>query len=475
MTSPGSDEGTRTQLTEQFLRRSRCAHAQSGASFSAGGGGAAAPAGKIGTNLALMAADTEDSLSLDLQPWIRELVLAPEEASGSRIGQLLEVLQEAETPDPSCAPDMSDVWSVLLVSDGTHAIRCLLTRKAMDTSDWEKEFGFHEMKGRLLVLNDFGVRIQVAERGAASEFYLQVDRFSLLPEELPLELVANCNQDRDVQKKLHECLEEHLSEPTSPDTDMTLSQLLNEVEEDQEHPDRQVCQAENCLMLAGPGTAPQLTRWAALRCKFTGEAVYSVPGPWLHISKNEQIILNFARQGPDLLSPDSSLQDLSLTLTSSSSSSPSSTDPVQGDNSLSLLAICPLPSSQPHSRSPQPSSAHNSPPLSCSSSLLSLDHVPSPHQACITRAQKRGLEFKGKGQNPQLPSRTSTIKGALGPKTTWSPPKRHRDGSPFQYVYPPPCTSLCAQVQAVRLPSELVAWALHFVSEPPPDSEPVQM
>ena len=73
---------------------------------------------------------------------------------------------------------------------------------------------------------------------------------------------------------------------------ISLSQLLDEVEEDQEHRGALVQLAESCLMLAGPCTAAPLTRWAASRCKATGEAVYTIPSLWLHISENEQRILS---------------------------------------------------------------------------------------------------------------------------------------------------------------------------------------
>lgn len=154
--------------------------------------------------------------SLVLRPWIRELVLGSEALSSPRAGQLLKVLQEAEAPGPSRAPDTSE-GATLLVSDGTHSIRCLVTREALNASDWEeKEFGFRGAEGRLLLLQNCGVRVQVAEAGAHAEFYLQVDRFSLLPTEQPRERVTGCNQDPDVRKKLYDCLQEHLSESTSP-------------------------------------------------------------------------------------------------------------------------------------------------------------------------------------------------------------------------------------------------------------------
>lgn len=104
--------------------------------------------------------------SLVLRPWIRELVLGSDALSSPQAGQLLEVsspspaasqgsetragpegggidasrrrqvLQEAEAPGPSRAPDMSDVAAALLVSDGTHSVRCLVTREALNASDW---------------------------------------------------------------------------------------------------------------------------------------------------------------------------------------------------------------------------------------------------------------------------------------------------------------------------------------------------
>nr|BAG62692.1 unnamed protein product [Homo sapiens] len=108
---------------------------------------------------------------LVLRPWIRELILGSETPSSPRAGQLLEVLQDAEAAvaGPSHAPDTSDVGATLLVSDGTHSVRCLVTREALDTSDWEeKEFGFRGTEGRLLLLQDCGVHVQVAEGGAVS-------------------------------------------------------------------------------------------------------------------------------------------------------------------------------------------------------------------------------------------------------------------------------------------------------------------
>lgn len=102
--------------------------------------------------------------SVVLRPWFRELVLGSERLSSPRAGQLLQVsapqppqgpetrvghqgggidarrrrqvLQEAGVPGPSHAPDTSDVGAALLVSDGTHSVRCLVTREALNASDW---------------------------------------------------------------------------------------------------------------------------------------------------------------------------------------------------------------------------------------------------------------------------------------------------------------------------------------------------
>ncbi|XP_054566561.1 adrenocortical dysplasia protein homolog isoform X1 [Eptesicus fuscus] len=498
--------------------------------------------------------------SVVLRPWIRELVLGLERLSSPRAGQLLQVLQEAEAeaPGPSCAPDTSDVGAALLVSDGTHSVRCLVTRETLDASDWEeKEFGFRGTEGRLLLLQDCEVRVQVAEGSLPAEFYLQVHRFSLMPTEQPRDWVIGCNQDPDVQKKLKDCLEEHLTEsassnagkwgliltlcrvtfqlsppallvslfPTHPTLifelqptpcpltlGLSLTQLLDEVQEEQEHQGALVHLAESCLMLAGPCTAPPLTRWATSSHLAMGEAVYTVPSLWLHISENDQQILNSLgpgqrTQGPELPPSDPALQDLSLTLSSSPSSLSSSGNPAlrshissqESGASVSLLpaeslaaldtgqkgssqsqpAICSTPHSLPRS-SPHPSHVTNSPLLSCTPSLSPLGHIPNSHQADVTRPQpqKSRLEFKELGLPPknwQHSPRIRTTEGVLESSPVWDPPKKHRDGSAFQYEYDPPCTSLCAQVQAARLPPQLLAWALHFLMEPQPESKQTQV
>uniref|UniRef100_A0AAA9SRP1 ACD shelterin complex subunit and telomerase recruitment factor n=1 Tax=Bos taurus TaxID=9913 RepID=A0AAA9SRP1_BOVIN len=420
---------------------------------------------------------------LVLRPWIRELVLGSDALSSPRAGQLLKVLQEAKAQSPSGAPDPPDAEAMLLVSDGTHSIRCLVTGEALNASDWEeKEFGFRGTEGRILLLRDCKVSVQVAQGDTPAEFYLQVDRFALLPTEQPREQVTGCNEDPDVRKKLCDCLEEHLSESTSSNTGLSLSQLLNEVEVDQEHQKALVRLAESCLILAGPDTAAPITPWAASRCRATGEAVYTVPSLRLHISENDQQILSS-------LGPTQRVQGTpaipSHLLSKENSASVSllpplplaAPDPVQKGSSQPLSTICSAHGSLPPG-SPHPSSIPNTPLLSCTPSLSRLGHAPSIHQAHVSRAQKPSLEFKELGLPPKTlhhSPRTRTTKGALESSCVWDPPERHRDGSAFQYEYRPPCPSLCAQVQAARLPPQLVAWALHFLMEPQPDSELTQM
>ncbi|KAM5275169.1 LOW QUALITY PROTEIN: adrenocortical dysplasia protein homolog [Hipposideros larvatus] len=399
--------------------------------------------------------------SLVLRPWIRELVLGSETLPSPQAGQLLQVLQEAG-PGTSHAPDKSEVGAALLVSDGTHSIRCQVTREALNASDWEeKEVGF-QAEGRLLLLQDCGVRIQVSEGegGLPSEFYLQLNHFSLLPTEQPRDWVTGCNQDPDVQKKLSDCLEEHLSEFTSPNAGLSLSQLLDEVQEEQEHQGAPVRRAESCLMLSGHCTAPLLTCWATSRSRALEEAVYTVPSLWLHISENDQQILNSLgpgrrAQSPELSPPALTLEELSLTLISPSSLSSSGTPilPSYMSSEESVASVSLLPAL----------------------SLAAPDPVQKGH---VTRPQKSSLEFK----KPTLPpknwlhsSKIRTNEGVLESSPVWEPPKRHRDGSAFQYEYGPPCTSLCAQVQGARLPPQLLAWALHFLMEPQLESEQTQV
>ncbi|XP_055268502.1 adrenocortical dysplasia protein homolog isoform X5 [Moschus berezovskii] len=306
---------------------------------------------RAGGSLRATAAGMASSGGLVLRPWIRELVLGSEALSSPRAGQLLKVLQEAKVQSPSGAPDAPDAEAVLLVSDGTHSIRCLVMGEALNASDWEeKEFGFRGTEGRILLLRDCKVRVQVAEGDTPAEFYLQVDRFALLPTEQPREQVIGCNEDPDVQKKLYDCLEEHLSESTSSNAGLSLSQLLNEVEVDQEHQKALVRLAESCLMLAGPDTAAPITPWAASRCRTMGEAVYTVSSLRLHISENDQQILSSLgpsqrAQGPERSPSCLALQDLPLSLTSSPPPSPSSSGPRKLAWSSKNLGYPPRPGS----------------------------------------------------------------------------------------------------------------------------------
>uniref|UniRef100_A0A8C6W1V3 Adrenocortical dysplasia n=2 Tax=Nannospalax galili TaxID=1026970 RepID=A0A8C6W1V3_NANGA len=408
--------------------------------------------------------------NLVLRPWIRELILGSEILSSPQAGQLLKVLQDSETPGPSDAPDVhvSEVGAMLLVSDGFHSVRCLVTREALNSSDWEeKEFGFHGAEGRMLLLQVCEVRIQVAEGRTPAEFYLQVDRFNLLPTEQPRIHVTSCNQDSDVQKKLQDCLEDHLSESTSSSAGLTLSQLLDEVQEDQEHRGALVRLAESCLMLTGPGTPTSVTHWTASRCQSTGEPVYTVSSLLLHISENDQQILNSIDSSQKAPGTPASPRSIPLEESGASVSLLSALaapDPGQrGSFQTSPTVYSPSPRPQAPS-SPTQSCTLSTPFLSCTSSPIPLSLAPSPHQDHATGIQRRSLEIRMLGpplKKRQLFPRT----GAQEPCPVRDSLKRHHDGSAFQYKYEPPSASLRAQVQATRLPPQLVAWALHLVME----------
>ncbi|GAB1293581.1 Adrenocortical dysplasia protein [Apodemus speciosus] len=403
---------------------------------------------------------------LVLQPWIRELVLGAETLSSPRTAQLLKVLQDSETPGPSSAPDTPDTGAVLLVSDGTHSVRCVVTRNAIDTSDWEeKEFGFRGTEGRLLLLQACELRIQVAQDNA-------VDRFNLLPTEQPRVQVTGCNQDSDVQRKLNECLEDHLSESASSSAGLTLSQLLDEVKENQDHRGALVRLAESCLMLKGPCTPPPLTHWTATCSQATGEAVFSVSSLLLRIPEEEEQILRSvgsggkAQETPPSLShtpPEESGASVSLL------SAVATSDPGQKDNSQSPPAVGSTSPRAQAPSSPTCSSPPSSPVLTCTPSLSPLRQSPGAYQARETRAQAQ-LEFRELHwpiKKRQLLPRA----GAQEPYSAWilhpfqEPPKRHRDTSAFQYKYETPSASLHTQVQTARLSPQLVAWALNIVME----------
>ncbi|XP_038169084.1 adrenocortical dysplasia protein homolog [Arvicola amphibius] len=393
------------------------------------------------------------------RPWIRELILGPETLSSPRTGQLLKVLQDSETPGPSSAPDTPDSGAVLLVSDGTHSVRCLVTRNAIDTSEWvEKEFGFRGTEGRILLLLACGVRIEVPQDHTPAEFYLQVDRFNLLPAEQPRLQVTSCNQDLEVQRKLNECLADHLSESASSSAGITLSQLLDEVKEDQNHRGALVRLAESCLTLAGPCPATPLTRWKAC-FQPTEEAVFTVSSLLLHISeKDEQTLRSLGSSQKAQASPASlrhtqpEESDASVSLLSAVAASA----PGQDHSSRPPHAVC-SSSLRPQAPRSTPRSSTPSPPL--------LTRSPSPAQAHSPVIAERQWPSKKR----QLFPRTRA-KEAHEPCSVWEPPKRHPDASAFQYKYETPSASLRAQVQAARLPPQLVAWALNLVMES--ESEP---
>ncbi|XP_046290597.1 adrenocortical dysplasia protein homolog isoform X2 [Marmota monax] len=390
--------------------------------------------------------------NLVLRPWIRELILGSETLSSPRAGQLLKVLQDAETPGPSHAPVAPDAGAMLLVSDGTHSVRCLVTREALDTSDWSAGSASRSPRAARL-------QSSTSKWTGSACCPLSSLGYWLL-----------------VATRTWMCRKSCMTALS-----LTLSQLLDEVQEDQQHRGALVHLAESCLVLTGPCTAPPLTHWAASRCRAMGEAVYSVPSLLLHIPENDQQILSSLGssqkvQGTPALTCHMPLEESSASISLLPALPLAAPDLVQKHSSQSLPAICSASGSPPFS-SPHPSHTSNSPLLSCTPSLSPFDHNPSPYQAHVTRAHKLSLEFRELGlphKNQQSFPRTGA-KGVQEPCPVWDPPKRHRDGSTFQYEYELPCASLCAQVHAVRLPPQLVAWALHFLMEPPPESELTQV
>ncbi|XP_068846620.1 adrenocortical dysplasia protein homolog [Capricornis sumatraensis] len=229
-------------------------------------------------------------------------------------------------------------------------------------------------------------------------------------------------------------------------------------------------------------TCSPITPWAASRCRATGEAVYTVSSLWLHIPENDQQILSSLgpsqrAQGTPALPSHLLSKENSASVSLLPPLPLAAPDPVQKGSSQPLSIICSAHGSLPPG-SPHPSSVPNAPLLSCTSSLSCLGRAPSIHQAHVSSAQKPSLKFKELGLPPktwQHSPRTKTTKGALESSCVWDPPERHPDGSAFQDAYKPPCPSLCAQVQAARLPPQLLAWALRFLMEPQLDSELTQM
>ena len=96
-------------------------------------------------------------------------------------------------------------------------------------------------------------------------------------------------------------------------------------------------------------------------------------------------------------------------------------DTGQKASSQPPAAICSAPGPQPPS-SPHPSPISNSPLLSSTISLSHLGHIPSPHQAHVTRPQKSKIEFKELGLSPknqQHSPRKSTTEGVLESSPVW--------------------------------------------------------
>jgi hypothetical protein len=83
---------------------------------------------------------------------------------------------------------------------------------------------------------------------------------------------------------------------------LTLSQLLDEVQEDQEHRGALVRLAESCLVLAGSCTATPLTHWAASHCKATVSLGFPLGGI-KKLGKGQAETSVSHRKKPCILSP----------------------------------------------------------------------------------------------------------------------------------------------------------------------------
>uniref|UniRef100_A0A5F8HM01 Shelterin complex subunit TPP1/Est3 domain-containing protein n=2 Tax=Monodelphis domestica TaxID=13616 RepID=A0A5F8HM01_MONDO len=462
-----------------------------------------------------------------LQPWIRDLLLGLEpgegsglEGKGEGLGQLLEVVKEAESGG-SLELLNGKASAILLVTDGTHSVHCLVTPEALSMAAWEeKHFGFRRAVGRLLLLQDFRVSVQeVPETSLGNgEFCLWVDRFILLPTELPREGVTSWHQERE-------------RTPPNIDRSSTLSQLLEEMCEDRQS--LLSCQAQSCLELGGSqqGALP-LTRWEASRRKAWGEAVFTIPGLKLHISAEEEDTLRNLRavseNSPELQSLERTPTDpwhllpaLSLTQSSSSSSSyvealdclpfppersPSPPKDNITDNQESPSLECREPinlspllfqgsgSSCILSSFPQdpPSSSQDQLPLGLPASpqatvsipreewKTSSPCVPQQPRAPPLRARGRGSKDRPGNKKSSLQFVSKRVKGTLwvpesassgdsspgeGPASARVLPEKHLDGSPFQYNYPEPCAHLCSQVVATSLCPSILDWAKKVLLE----------
>nr|XP_020845139.1 adrenocortical dysplasia protein homolog [Phascolarctos cinereus] len=443
-----------------------------------------------------------------LQPWIRELLLGLEpgessglEEKGEGLGQLLEVIEEAEPGGSLELPDGAAA-AILLVTDGTHSVHCLVTPEALSMAAWEeKHFGFRRAVGRLLLLQDFRVSVQkVAETSMGNgEFYLWVHRFILLPTELPREGVTSCNWDPAVRRKLKEYKKHHERERTPPNIDRssTLSQLLEEMCEDRRS--LLSCQAQSCLELGGSqGGSLPLTRWEASRRRAQGEAVFSIPGLRLHISEEEEDTLQNLRavseNSPELQSLERTPADPwqllpALSLTQSSSSSSSYVEaldclPFSTEGSPSHLKDNFTNNREsPSSGCREPIDLQQPVYLGTSGKPPSISGHQQPLGALLrtrARARARGSKDRPGNRRASLEFVSKRAKGTLwvpesapsgssspgeGPASARVPPERHLDGSPFQYKYPEPCVRLCSQVVATRLCPSLLDWARQVLME----------
>ncbi|XP_074079330.1 adrenocortical dysplasia protein homolog isoform X1 [Macrotis lagotis] len=466
-----------------------------------------------------------------LQPWIRDLLLAldPGEGSGAEgkgagLGQLLEVIQEAE---PGGRPAPGEAAAVLLVTDGSHSVRCLVAPEALRAAAWdERPFGFRRATGRLLLLQDFRVAVQEAAAGSPEpargreEFCFWVQRFVLLPTELPREGVTSCNRDPAVVRKLQEYRkhQEGKRAPLNQDQSSSLSQLLEEMCEDRRS--LLSCQAQSCLQLDSPlrGSLPP-TRWEASRSKAQGE-VFTVPGLRLQISAEEEDILRNLRavseNSPELpnlertpTDPWHLLPALSLERSSSSSSSsyvealdclpfPTEEIPRQPKDNFTNSQESPSSSEyrEPMDLSPLPSPCIQTAFPQEPPQEQHLPSLPSPPQAAFSisgdkrerpgmsghqqplgglpRTRARGNKDRPGSRKPVLEFVTKRVKGVAqvpesnpgrGPALVRVPPKRHLDDTPFQYNYPEPCVRLCSQVVATRLGPSLLDWARQVLTE----------
>ncbi|XP_074079339.1 adrenocortical dysplasia protein homolog isoform X2 [Macrotis lagotis] len=428
-----------------------------------------------------------------LQPWIRDLLLAldPGEGSGAEgkgagLGQLLEVIQEAE---PGGRPAPGEAAAVLLVTDGSHSVRCLVAPEALRAAAWdERPFGFRRATGRLLLLQDFRVAVQEAAAGSPEpargreEFCFWVQRFVLLPTELPREGVTSCNRDPAVVRKLQEYRKSELLLVAAAGRD------VRRPPEPAELPGPELPAAgQSSEGLSAPHSMGSLSK----------------QGP---VSENSPELPNLERTPTD---PWHLLPALSLERSSSSSSSsyvealdclpfPTEEIPRQPKDNFTNSQESPSSSEyrEPMDLSPLPSPCIQTAFPQEPPQEQHLPSLPSPPQAAFSisgdkrerpgmsghqqplgglpRTRARGNKDRPGSRKPVLEFVTKRVKGVAqvpesnpgrGPALVRVPPKRHLDDTPFQYNYPEPCVRLCSQVVATRLGPSLLDWARQVLTE----------